>query len=141
MVYALKEGGRGGSPGKERHVARNALVVAQMAMALILLAGSGLMIRSFQALLAVEPGFTAPEEVLTFRMTIPTAEVEGQREMAMVDLRGLVEFPNQIRVRGKLGQLNQRLGDLGLAVPVGGQCPLHSGNDAGRPPYAAVRIY
>jgi predicted permease len=84
MVSALKEGGRGGSPGKERHVARNALVVAQMAMALILLAGSGLMIRSFQALLAVEPGFTAPEEVLTFRLTIPTAEVEGQREMAMV---------------------------------------------------------
>ena len=75
LTGILKEGGRGGSAGKERHVTRNALVVAQMALALVLLTGSGLMVRSFQALRAVDPGFTAPEEVLTFRVTIPQAEV------------------------------------------------------------------
>jgi len=76
LVAALKEGGRGGSAGKERHLARNGLVIAQMALALVLLAGSGLMVRSFQALRSVDPGFTDPDEVVTFRVTIPNAEVE-----------------------------------------------------------------
>jgi len=76
LVGALKEGGRGGSAGKEQHLARNTLVVAQMALALVLLTGAGLMVRSFQALRAVDPGFAAPEEVLYFRVSVPTAEVE-----------------------------------------------------------------
>ena len=82
LVASLKEGGRGGSAGKEQHFARNSLVVAQMALALILLAGSGLMIRSFQALRSVDPGFDAPEEVLTFRVTVPTAEIEEHTQVA-----------------------------------------------------------
>ena len=81
LTASLKEGGRGGSAGKERHRARNALVVAQMSLALVLLAGSGLMIRSFQALLAVDPGFERPEELLTFRVTIPSAEIESPEEV------------------------------------------------------------
>jgi MFS family permease len=70
---ALKEGGRGSSSGRERHRARNALVIAQMALALVLLIGSGLMIRSFQALRNVDPGFTNPEEVLLVRLSVPEA--------------------------------------------------------------------
>jgi putative ABC transport system permease protein len=83
LVGALKEGGRGGGAGKEQHVARNALVVAQMALALVLLAGSGLMIRSFEALRSVNPGFTAPEEVLTFRVAIPSAEMSDWQEYTL----------------------------------------------------------
>lgn len=72
LATGLKEGGRGGSAGRERHRARNTLVVAQMALALLLLVGSGLMLRSFQALRSVDPGF-GPEGVLTLRITLPDA--------------------------------------------------------------------
>ena len=62
----LRAGGRTLSQSKERHRARNVLVVVQVALALVLLIGSGLMIRSFQTLKPTcEPGFTAPEQVLT----------------------------------------------------------------------------
>ncbi|MDP1570118.1 MAG: ABC transporter permease [Vicinamibacterales bacterium] len=73
---ALKEGGRGSSDGRERHRARNTLVVAQVALALVLLVASGLMIRSFLAMRDVAPGFVDPGAVLTFRVSIPSALVE-----------------------------------------------------------------
>ncbi|HXV59745.1 MAG TPA: FtsX-like permease family protein, partial [Vicinamibacteria bacterium] len=76
MVGALKEGGRTSSDGRERQRARGTLVVVQMALALVLLIGSGLMIRSFQALRQVHPGFVNPSEVLTFRVSIPSAQIE-----------------------------------------------------------------
>jgi predicted permease len=70
-VAALQEGGRSASEGRARHRARNTLVVAEIALALVLLVVSGLMIRSFQALRAVDPGFRDPEEVQTFRIEVP----------------------------------------------------------------------
>ncbi len=82
LTASLKEGGRGGSAGRERHMARNGLVVAQMSLALVLLAGSGLMVRSFQALNQVDPGFDAPGELLSFRVTIPTAEIDEIDQVA-----------------------------------------------------------
>ena len=70
-VTALQEGGRSASEGRTRHRARNVLVVAEIAMALVLLVVSGLMIRSFQALRSVDPGFRDPEQVQTFRIEVP----------------------------------------------------------------------
>jgi len=74
-VTALKEGGRSASDGPTRHRARNALVIAEISLALVLLVVSGLMIRSFQALRAVDPGFRDPEHVQTFRVSVPDALV------------------------------------------------------------------
>ncbi|HEY6944903.1 MAG TPA: ABC transporter permease, partial [Candidatus Acidoferrum sp.] len=68
----LKEGGRGSSSGKRRGVARSAFVVMQMCLALVLLAGSGLLIRSFIRLVGVDPGFDA-SHLLTFKVTLPSA--------------------------------------------------------------------
>jgi len=75
LSSALKEGGRAFSEGKEQHRARNVLVVSQIALALVLLISSGLMIRTFQAMRKVQPGFLRPEEVLTLRVSIPKAEI------------------------------------------------------------------
>ncbi|UCG89111.1 MAG: ABC transporter permease [Gemmatimonadota bacterium] len=82
VLEALKTGGRGGSFGIEKRRTQNVLVVVQMALALLLLVGSGLLIRSFQALRSVDPGFYHPEEVLTLRLSIPYAEVADPVEVA-----------------------------------------------------------
>src|SRR5256885_400629 len=69
-------GGRTSSASRERHRARSTLVVVQVALAVVLLVSSGLMIRTFQALQHVAPGFARPDEVLTFSLSIPTAQVK-----------------------------------------------------------------
>ena len=82
IAGALKEGGRLSSVGRERHRARNTLVVAEVALAVILLVASGLMIRTFQAMRQVEPGFTQPENVLTLRVAIPESMVKDPFQTA-----------------------------------------------------------
>jgi putative ABC transport system permease protein len=67
---ALKEGGRGGSEGARSQRLRAALVVVEIAMALSLLAGSGLLIRSFLRLQEVDGGFRA-DGVVTLRVSLP----------------------------------------------------------------------
>jgi predicted permease len=84
---ALRAGGRTLSAGKERHRARNMLVVTQVALALVLLVGSGLMIRTFRALRQVEPGFTRPEEVLTLRISIPASAVAESADVVRMQQR------------------------------------------------------
>jgi putative ABC transport system permease protein len=66
---ALRESGRTGKGGRGQRL-RNAFVVAEIALALVLLAGAGLMLKSFWRLQAVEPGFQA-DGVLTLRMLLP----------------------------------------------------------------------
>jgi predicted permease len=78
----LRSAGRGASESRERHRARNGLVVLQVALALVLLVSSGLMIRSFRALRDVQPGFVRPQELQTFRISIPEAQVKDEEAAA-----------------------------------------------------------
>jgi putative ABC transport system permease protein len=82
LAEPLKEGGRGAGRSRARNRARNVLAVIQIALALVLLAGSGLMIRTFLALKSVPPGYERPEEVLTFRLSISGAEASTGDEAA-----------------------------------------------------------
>jgi len=76
VAAGLRGGGRTSSASRERHRARTTLVVVQVALALVLLVSSGLMIRTFQALRHVHPGFANPQEVLTLTLSIPSAQVK-----------------------------------------------------------------
>ena len=87
LGVALREGGRALSEGKRRYRARNILVVAQIALALILLVSAGLMIRTFQALRQVNPGFARPSEILTFRIPVPHPKTVAADHIAQTHQR------------------------------------------------------
>jgi len=81
FVTALR-GTRTASHSRERHRARNVLVVVQVALALVLLVASGLMIRTFQTLRQVEPGFTRANELQMVRVSIPPTLIEDPSRVA-----------------------------------------------------------
>jgi predicted permease len=88
VVEALRGAARSYSAGRETHRARNTLVVMQVALALVLLIGSGLMIRSFVALRAVDAAVQHPEQVQTLRVFIPAGTVP--------------EFPRAVRMQNDI---------------------------------------
>jgi predicted permease len=67
-MAALRDSGRSGTSGRGRHRVRNALVTTQIALAFVVVIGAGLMVRSFEALRSVDPGFSA-DSVLTFEVS------------------------------------------------------------------------
>ena len=71
----LRSAGRTISVSRERHRARNLLVIGQMAMAVVLLVSAGLMIRTFRALRTVDPGFTDAQHLQLIRISIPDSLV------------------------------------------------------------------
>jgi predicted permease len=75
VVDSLRGTARSTTAGRETHRARNTLVVVQVALALVLLIGSGLMIRSFAALRAVDAAIHDPTHVQTLRVFVPFASV------------------------------------------------------------------
>jgi predicted permease len=81
FITALR-GSRTASHSRERHRARNVLVVVQVALALVLLVASGLMIRTFQTLRQVEPGFTRANQLQMVRVSIPPTLIEDPARVA-----------------------------------------------------------
>ncbi len=72
LAEALRAGGRNASAGRDRNVTRNTLTIVQVALAVVLLIGSGLMIRTFQSMRRVQPGFSNPGTLQTLRIAIPS---------------------------------------------------------------------
>lgn len=93
---SLRVGTRTATQGREHHRASNLLVIGQVALALVLLVSAGLMIRTFDALRRVEPGFTRPEQIQTMRIAIPQAmipELERVARMQNQILDNLAALP------------------------------------------------
>jgi putative ABC transport system permease protein len=116
---SLKDGGQGGSGGVGRQRFRNALVVVQMALAVLLLVGAGLMLRSLWSLQRIPIGFD-PANVLTMRVSLPTTSYPSPEQVAGFYER-LVDRVRQlpgVRVAGaaRLLPLGSTIGDFGLRV-------------------------
>jgi putative ABC transport system permease protein len=77
---ALKEGGRSSTEGIKRNKIRNMLVVSEIALALVLLIGSGLMVKSFLKLQQVNPGFN-PDNLLTMQFTLPRSKYKETHQL------------------------------------------------------------
>ena len=118
---------RGATAGAGQLRAQNALVVTQVALALVLLVASGLMVRTFLALRAVAPGFTQPERIQTVRLSIPealTPEPERVVRMQAQILERLAALPG-VTAAGFASGLPMELEYRnGLGVAVEGKTPL-----------------
>jgi putative ABC transport system permease protein len=70
LTEALKEGGRSSTPGARRNQVRNSLVIAEIALALLLLVGAGLLLKSYARVQNIDPGFDR-SNVLTAEIDLP----------------------------------------------------------------------
>jgi putative ABC transport system permease protein len=112
----LKEGGRGTTSGRSRSRLRNVLVIGEIALALILLTGAGLMLKSFLRLSSVDPGFRT-DHLLTMDVALPDAK-----------------YPDDVRQAAFIRQALERLRALPgvesaaaiTTMPLGGQMESHS---------------
>jgi putative ABC transport system permease protein len=89
LTESLKEGGRGSTEGSRRNTMRGALVIIEVAIAVVLLAGAGLLIQSLLRLQHVNPGFN-PKNVLSFSLGLPEVKYSTQKQ---------IDFFNEIVAR------------------------------------------
>jgi putative ABC transport system permease protein len=122
----LREGGRGGGQRAGKHRARRVLVMAEVALSVMLLAGAGLLIRSFTRLMDVDPGFRT-DHLMSFALSLPEAKYPDPARQATF-LNSVLE-----RVRALPGV--QSAG-AGLGLPLSDMGFGLSFTIAGRPPVA-----
>jgi putative ABC transport system permease protein len=120
---SLKEAGRGGSAGTQRHRLRSVLVVSELALALLLLTGAGLLIKGFWRLRSVDPGFN-PQNIATMQVQLPESrykEIPKQTEFRQRVLDGLNALPGT-----QAAMVSE--------VPMSGDWVYHNFAIEGRPP-------
>jgi predicted permease len=120
----LKEGGRGGAGGKRQRRLRDALVIAEVALALVLLVGAGLLMRSFWKLQQADPGFTA-ERVLTASLSLPGARYREAPKVAAFQeqlLERLAALPD-VQVAGLTSDLPWTGYDENAGFNIEGRAP------------------
>jgi putative ABC transport system permease protein len=83
LSTTLRAGGRGANGRPSGNRTKRAIVVAELALAVVLLSGAGLLLRSFGHLLGVDPGFK-PDNVLTMKVVLPLANYDSTRTRAFV---------------------------------------------------------
>jgi putative ABC transport system permease protein len=91
LAQDLKEGRKGASSSVRYRRSLDALVVVEIALALVLVTGAGLMMRSFRSVLAIDPGFN-PRNVLTFSAALPQAVYKDQQQHVQFFERALAQI-------------------------------------------------
>jgi putative ABC transport system permease protein len=80
LAGSIRKGGRGGTAGSAANRVRASLIVVEMALAVMLLVGAALLIRSFAQITAVDPGFRS-DRLVTFRVSLPATAYAGAEEI------------------------------------------------------------
>jgi putative ABC transport system permease protein len=124
LIAALREGARGNAIGFRRNRLRSFLVTAEVALALILLCGAGLLMRSFYRLQSMDPGFD-PHGVLTFRTNLPAAKYTNNQQRTAFYQRALE------RLRALPGVTTAGAGQI---FPLSGDDYILSFEQVGKPP-------
>ena len=131
-VEGLRGGGRLSTENRERHRVRGLLVVVQVALALVLLIGAGLMWRTFQALRNVDAGVARPGEVQMVRIGIPNAQAQDPGQVTRIEAQILdrmstvagVSSVGAVDARPLNGGSNNPLHVEGLSLPPGSLPPI-----------------
>lgn len=115
----LKDGGRGATTGRARLRARQLMVIGEIALSVVLIVGGGLMIRTVQGIMAIDPGFRS-EGVLTMELSVPTSRYPDAAHVAgfFEELRHRVErLPGvQHAAAARLLPLASPMGNWGVRV-------------------------
>jgi putative ABC transport system permease protein len=130
LSETLKAGGRGSGPGARGNRVRSGLTIAEVSLALVLLIGAGLMIRSFVRLLQVNPGFNS-ERLLTVRLSLPKAKYADGPQLAGFYQQLLDRVKTLQGVKAASVSSNMPIADGGdtLAFVVDGAPPLPPGTN------------
>jgi len=125
LGQVLREGTRGGSGQKAAQRTRNVLVMTEMALAVILLIGAGLLIHSFARLTAVDPGFRA-ENVVTFDVSVPDSRYAFDRNKNQFTESVLASLRKLPRTRSAAAAFSIPLAHVNMATTftVDGRPPL-----------------
>ncbi len=142
VASALRDGGRGNAIGFRRNRLRSVLVVDEVALALVLLAGAVLMMRSFYRLQSIDPGFDT-HNVLTFRTNLPGAKYKGNDPVAAFYTAALDRIRNLPGVTSAgAGQIFTLAGDdYILSFTQIGKPPVPVGNQPSAAYYAVTPGY
>jgi predicted permease len=123
FAEALKDGGGRATAGPSSHLLRRLLVIAEFALALVLLVGAGLLIKGFSRLSAVNPGFN-PRNVISMHLQLPATRY--------ADIPPQTQFRRELLVR--LNSLPGVEAAIVTDIPFGGNYLTHSIVIDGRPP-------
>ncbi|MBA3438908.1 MAG: ABC transporter permease [Pyrinomonadaceae bacterium] len=134
---ALKEGGRSSTEGRGPNRTRSMLVIMEVALSLVLLAGAGLMVRSFLRMMDTNPGFDA-NSVVTMEIALPNAKYteEQQRETFFKRLLQRVETLPGVSAAGAVSQIPLGFDDSDTYFSVEGRPK----PEPGKRPFADFRV-
>ena len=115
---AVREGGRGTSAGRGRLRLRSLLIVTEVALALMLLVGSGLLIRSFVVLLRVDPGFVPENRAMVQLFLWDLYPKPDARAVVMSELLERVGAVRGVRSVGAVSALPFAAANIGIQTPI-----------------------
>ena len=132
LAGSMKEGGRGATAGASRRRLRDVLVVAEVALAFLLLVGSGLLMRSFFRLLNVDQGFDSTN-ILTAGVPIAASRFPdpAQLNAYLHEIRSAIEAIPGVRESAVTSALPLQGGGYGMPMQVAGQAMVDRANRSG----------